>query len=85
MFHGLDRCQTMAGPKANARGKPVGFHLGILKDGNVFLLARWLHCVDEFQQVFVSTYFWVSPHVARLLCVTCSIWLRLVYVHSFCS
>ena len=44
MIHCFYRFQTMAGRKANAKGKLVGSHMGMLKDGNVFLQARWLKC-----------------------------------------
>jgi hypothetical protein len=30
----------------NAKGEPVGFHLDTLKEGNVFLQARWLKCFE---------------------------------------
>ncbi|KAI8531982.1 hypothetical protein RHMOL_Rhmol11G0177500 [Rhododendron molle] len=39
MFHGFDRGQTMAGPNANARGKPVGFHLGTYVERRERVLA----------------------------------------------
>lgn len=38
------RCQTMVGLKANARGKQAGSHLDTLKDGIVFLQAKWQKC-----------------------------------------
>lgn len=38
----------MGGPRGNAKGKQVGFHLDTLKEGNVFLQARWLKCFEHF-------------------------------------
>jgi hypothetical protein len=36
----------MGGLRVNAKGEPVGFHLDTLKEGNVFLQARWLKCFE---------------------------------------
>jgi hypothetical protein len=36
----------MGGLRVKAKGEPVGFHLDTLKEGNVFLQARWLKCFE---------------------------------------
>jgi hypothetical protein len=41
----------MGGLRVNAKGKAVGFHLDTLKEGNVFLQARWLKCFERFFSV----------------------------------
>jgi hypothetical protein len=41
----------MGGLRVKAKGEPVGFHLDTLKEGNVFLQARWLKCFELFCSV----------------------------------
>lgn len=41
----------MGGLRVNAKVEPVGFHLDTLKEGNVFLQARWLKCFELFCSV----------------------------------
>jgi len=38
----------MDGPRANAKGKQVGFRLDTLKEGSESLQARWPKCFDFF-------------------------------------
>lgn len=50
----------MGGLRVNAKGEPVGFHLDTLKEGNVFLQARWLKCFERFCSVgFLAKGFFV--------------------------
>jgi hypothetical protein len=60
----------MGGLRVNAKGKPVGFHLDTLKEGNVFLQARWLKCFERFFSVgFLAKGFCFAPASKVDLCV----------------
>lgn len=56
----------MGGLRVNAKGKQGGFHSDTLKEGNVFLQARWLKCsellcsIDFCSQRICRSGYWVQ-------------------------
>lgn len=62
----FDRFQIMVGLKENAKARQVGFLSGTLREGSVYLLAKWLKFFELCDIAVISlNLYYPHPHFHR--------------------